>query len=206
MVVSYVAFSTINTLPSYWEGTGESTMRLAAWQASGRLIDYLQAQNSINDTALSNLTGCVGYNYNNISSRENYTRVRAILGAGESSQIRIVIEQFPVAVLDAGNSTERNGAVAIGNASYNVSASKGGSFAFNLTRVSGGPWTPAGAGIDIAGAGYIVAGIGAAGDAVIFKRTLLDCGPSMVSSENRVEVVRYTTYRGNLARITVVYA
>lgn len=205
VIVTYLVFSLISELPPRYAAIEENTLRLEAWAVSERLMNLIGSRGVVEDSKLPAFSDCVGHNYNDAASRGNYTSVKSLLNVSDSQQVHITLEEFPVAILDSGNSTLRSGAMSIDGSAYAIEA-RNTSAAFNETKLWGGAaWSGIGESIAIGVNNYLVAGIGTAGDFVIFKRTIIDCGPSLATSEQQAEIRRYSTYRGRLVRITMTY-
>lgn len=177
IVIVYVAFSLINAIPMRQDVYDDDIMRLQAWKSSEIFLKIAELDGRIEDSRITGFAACAGYNYNDPISREAYYNVTSLLNVSESNYIHLVVEEFPIALLDSGDSAQRSGFLNIKGTQYQTDA-RNTSAIFNETQINGiGAWLAVNDVADFGGTEYRVAMIGTAGDFVIFKRAIINCGP-----------------------------
>jgi len=176
VVIVYVAFSLINAIPMRQQIYKDDIMRLEAWKSSEIFLKIAESDGRIEDSRISDFTACSGYNYSDPASLQAYSNATSLLNVSESNYVHLTVEEFPIAVLDSGDSMQRSGFLNIRGTQYPIDA-RNTSSVFNETRKDGGTWHGVNDVVDFGGIGFKVAMIGTNGDFVIFKNAIINCGP-----------------------------
>lgn len=211
VVVMYVAFSLVNTIPGYFAAVSENNLKAEAWTLSELVLSRLGLRPSgggagggdsvpdifsINITALEDLSAC---------NRTNYMQQFKPLFNISDGDMRLVIDSTPVALLFAPSGTNFTGSATINGTPVSFETFKSNATdAFDRVLINGAIFEEGNV-TEVAGANYTVAEISPEGRFVILKRNMVDCGllpPSGVSTSN---VKRFATLDNTIAPLELEY-
>lgn len=201
MAVVYSAYSAVQTFPRYIAQSTDNDMRLEAWRSSDEFMRFSEKEGVIDETSLQTFSSCFHYNYNNATSRDNYTYVKDLLNVSDSSDIHLTFDVLLFGITNTGNPGIRNGTVILYGERYNISVRNTSRY-FNETRTVGA-WSNTT--VDVSAETYSVSKIDYDGEFVILRKRLVDCGPNVPTLAPNAVVRRYSTYNGSVAMAEITY-
>lgn len=203
MAVVYSAYSAVQIFPRYVAQSADNGMRLEAWRSSDEFMRFAGKDGVIDDESLKTFSSCYRYIYNNATSRGNYTYVKNLLNASNTSDIHLTLDILLFGITDIGNNNIRNGTVMFHGTEYNISVRNASKY-FNETRTDG-TWSNTTVNVGSPAEAYDVSKIDYDGEFVILKKRLIDCGPNVPTLAPNAVVRRYGTYNGSVAVAEITY-
>jgi hypothetical protein len=186
LVVSYIAFSVINTMPDYYQNLRDDRIRMNVWSLSEKI-------ERMTTNELDELVAC---NYDDLKNRFDINDVK---------NFHVNITNYPIAITDEFDGSDYIGNLMINGESVNfvvdiinneVDISYGGTTYNNKKE---------GDDVDINGEDYYIKKIDEQGQFVILGRNLADCGMKTPDIGNIVLAVRYSNFDSHLTKLRVEY-
>ena len=204
VVVVYISFSVIQSFPKYIAQAADNDMRLQAWKASDKFMQFSEKNGAIDVNALENFSSCFHYNYNNITSRNNYADIKSILNVTDLRDLHLTFDILLFGITTTGNNNLRNGSTILQGVHYNISIQNTSNY-FDEVSVDGGPWSNTSVDIGAPPEPYDILKIDYDGEFVIFRKRMVDCGPNVPSLAPNSVVRRYSTYNRSVAMAELTY-
>ncbi len=205
VVVVYISFSAVQSFPRYIAQAADNNMRLEAWKTSDGFMQFSERNGAIDTNALKTFSSCVDYNYNNITSRNDYADVKHILNVSDLSDIHLTFDILLFGITNTGNNTDRKGPVIIHGTPYTIAVRNTSTYFNEVSREGSGIWSNTSVDIGAPPEPYDVLKIDYDGEFVIFRKRLVDCGPNMPSLAPNSVVRRYSTYDRSVAMMELTY-
>lgn len=186
LVVLYVAFSVINTMPIYYQDLRDDRLRMNAWVLSEKLEKMITNE-------LSELVVC---NYEDLKNR---------FDIGDVNDFHVDIINHPIVITEISDGANPTGQLIINEKTVDFEVKDtDGDEIYETSNIDGTDYIK-GQSVTISGENYIVDKIDEEGQFVILSRDLVDCGMRSPEGGNIALTTRYSNFDAHLTKAIVEY-